>query len=113
MANASGFLAPSVPKLRGRFQPAIGINRSGFYSFDGIPKKVYCFSAIEGAEKHASSVFPSESRIPRLLYFQLVFLSCKLMLHCFFACQNGLDAIGVTSLVRCNIKGCNLKRCHY
>ena len=110
MANASGFFAPSIPRLRGRLQPTLGINRSGFYSFDGIPKKVFCFSAIDGVEKHTSSVSPSEPWIPRLLDFQLVFLNCKLTLYCLSAYQNGLDAIGGTSLVRCTIKGCSFWR---
>lgn len=64
MANASGFFTPSVPNLRGRVQ--LQANRFGVFSFERISKKVSCFSAIEGADKHASGVSsPSESRIPR------------------------------------------------
>ncbi|KAF5734885.1 Ketoacyl-ACP Synthase III (KAS III) [Tripterygium wilfordii] len=62
MANASGFFTPSVPSLRSRFQPSIRIYRSGFCS-EGVSKKVWCFSAMEGAAK----VSPSESRVPRLI----------------------------------------------
>ncbi|PON53838.1 3-oxoacyl-[acyl-carrier-protein] synthase [Parasponia andersonii] len=75
MANASGFFtAPSVPSLRRMIQPSIGIYRSGFCSSYGIPKRVFCSSTIEGAEKFASGLSPSESRVPRL-----VSKGCKLV----------------------------------
>lgn len=75
MANASGFFtAPSVPSLRRMIQPSIGIYRSGFCSSYGISKRVFCSSTIEGAEKFASGVSPSESRVPRL-----VSKGCKLV----------------------------------
>ncbi|PON92966.1 3-oxoacyl-[acyl-carrier-protein] synthase [Trema orientale] len=75
MANASGFVtAPSVPSLRRMIQPSIGIYRSGFCSSYGISKRVFCSSTIEGAEKFASGVSPSESRVPRL-----VSKGCKLV----------------------------------
>ncbi|KAF5729872.1 3-oxoacyl- acyl-carrier-protein synthase 3 B [Tripterygium wilfordii] len=61
MANASGFFTPSLPRLRSRIQPSIRIYRSGFCS-EGVSKKVWCCSAMEGAQK----VSPSESRVPRL-----------------------------------------------
>ena len=67
MANASGFFtAPSVPSLRRiMIQPSIAIYRSGFCSSYGISNRVFCSSTIEGAEKFASGVSPSESRVPR------------------------------------------------
>ncbi|KAE8722527.1 synthase III [Hibiscus syriacus] len=67
MANASGFFTPSVPKLRTKVQPSIGISGSGF----GFSRRVVCSSAIEGAEKHVS---PLESRVPKL-----VSKGCKLV----------------------------------
>lgn len=74
MANASGFFTPSVPSLRGRIQPPIGIYRSGFCSTEGFSKRVFCSSNIEGAEKLASGASPSESRVPKL-----VSKGCKLV----------------------------------
>ncbi|KAF7810129.1 3-oxoacyl-[acyl-carrier-protein] synthase 3 A, chloroplastic-like [Senna tora] len=64
MANASGFFTPSVPNLIGRVQR--------------ISKKVFCFSAVEGAaDKHASTVSnPSQSRIPRLVSKGCKFVGC-------------------------------------
>ncbi|KAL5551164.1 hypothetical protein UlMin_001340 [Ulmus minor] len=74
MANASGlFYTPSVPNLRVKMQPSIGIFRSGFCSSEGISKRVFCASTFEGAEK-SSAVSPSESRVPRL-----VSKGCKLV----------------------------------
>ncbi|XP_039067708.1 3-oxoacyl-[acyl-carrier-protein] synthase 3 A, chloroplastic-like isoform X2 [Hibiscus syriacus] len=67
MANASGFLTPSVPSLKTKIQPSTGISRSGFCFY----RRVVCSSSIEGAEKHVS---PSESRIPKL-----VSKGCKLV----------------------------------
>ncbi|XP_061373108.1 beta-ketoacyl-[acyl-carrier-protein] synthase III A, chloroplastic [Gastrolobium bilobum] len=69
MANASGLFTPSIPKLRVRVRPLTSIHR-----FDGFSAKVVCFGSIEGAEKHASTVSPSQSRIPRL-----VSKGCKLI----------------------------------
>ncbi|GMI96198.1 3-ketoacyl-acyl carrier protein synthase III [Hibiscus trionum] len=60
MANASGFFTPSVPKLRAKVQPSIGISRSGFC----FSRRVVCSSGTEGAEKLVS---PSESRMPKLV----------------------------------------------
>ncbi|KAK9277780.1 hypothetical protein L1049_007327 [Liquidambar formosana] len=74
MANASGFFSPTVPSLRRRYQPCIGFYRSGFCSTELISKRVFCSSATEGAEKHASGASPSESRVPRL-----VSKGCKLV----------------------------------
>ncbi|XVF52656.1 hypothetical protein PTKIN_Ptkin05aG0036100 [Pterospermum kingtungense] len=70
MANASGFFAPSVPSLKTRIQPPIGISRSGFCFSKGIFRRVVCSSNIEGAAKHS----PSESRVPKL-----VSKGCKLV----------------------------------
>ena len=61
MANAAGFVSPSVPSLRRRFQPSIGFYRSGFCFPGKISKGVFCSSTIEGAEK----LSPSQPRVPR------------------------------------------------
>ncbi|XVE57702.1 hypothetical protein DITRI_Ditri04bG0110800 [Diplodiscus trichospermus] len=71
MAYASGFFTPSVPSLRRKIQPSIGICRSGICFSEGISRRVLCSSGIEGAEKHFS---PSESRVPKL-----VSKGCKLV----------------------------------
>ncbi|KAF2325525.1 hypothetical protein GH714_029836 [Hevea brasiliensis] len=47
MANASNFFTPSVPSLRRRIKPSIGIIGSGFLSSESISKRVFCFSSIE------------------------------------------------------------------
>ncbi|XP_021660776.2 beta-ketoacyl-[acyl-carrier-protein] synthase III A, chloroplastic isoform X2 [Hevea brasiliensis] len=60
MANASNFFTPSVPSLRRRIKPSIGIIGSGFLSSESISKRVFCFSSIEGAEKLSTS----QSRTP-------------------------------------------------
>lgn len=62
MANASGLFTPSVPTLRRKVQPSIGIHRSGFCFSEGTFRKVLCSSTIAGSEKSVSS---SESRVPR------------------------------------------------
>ncbi|XP_022719346.1 3-oxoacyl-[acyl-carrier-protein] synthase 3 A, chloroplastic-like isoform X2 [Durio zibethinus] len=71
MANATGFFTPSVPCLRRKIQPSIGISRSGICFSEGIFRRVVCSSGIEGAEKHFS---PSKSRVPKL-----VSKGCKLV----------------------------------
>ncbi|OAY56674.1 3-oxoacyl-[acyl-carrier-protein] synthase 3 A, chloroplastic [Manihot esculenta] len=64
MANASGLFTPSAPSLRRRrIRPSIGIIGSGFFSSDGISKRVFCSATIEGEDKLSSS----QSRIPRLI----------------------------------------------
>ncbi|XP_050227671.1 beta-ketoacyl-[acyl-carrier-protein] synthase III A, chloroplastic [Mercurialis annua] len=70
MANASGFLSPSVPTLSRKIKPSIGIIGSGFYSFEGLSKRVFCCSSIDGAEKLSTS----QSPIPRI-----VSKGCKLV----------------------------------
>lgn len=64
MANASGFFSPSVPSIRRRTQPSVGFYRSGFCSYEAINRRVFCSSAIEGADAGAS---PSEIRVQRLV----------------------------------------------
>ncbi|XP_039050926.1 3-oxoacyl-[acyl-carrier-protein] synthase 3 A, chloroplastic-like isoform X2 [Hibiscus syriacus] len=80
MANASGFFTPSVPKLRTRIQPSIGISRSGFF----FSRRVVCSSAIEGAEKDVS---PSGSRVPKL-----VSKGCKLV-----GCGSAVPSLSVSN----------------
>ncbi|GMY30070.1 3-oxoacyl-[acyl-carrier-protein] synthase 3 A, chloroplastic-like [Fagus crenata] len=74
MANASGFFTPSVPSLRRRIQPPIGIYRSGFRSPEGFSKRVFCSSTTQDSDKVASGASSSESRVPRL-----VSKGCKLV----------------------------------
>ncbi|XP_065627701.1 beta-ketoacyl-[acyl-carrier-protein] synthase III, chloroplastic [Quercus suber] len=74
MANASGFFTPSVPSLRRRIQPPIGIFGSGYRSPEGFSTRVFCSSTTEGADKLASGASSSESRVPRL-----VSQGCKLV----------------------------------
>ncbi|WCJ25983.1 3-oxoacyl-[acyl-carrier-protein] synthase 3 [Euphorbia peplus] len=63
MANASSFFSPSVPSLRSRIvKPSIRVIGSGFCSFDGISKRVFCSSSTEGAENLSTS----QSRPSRL-----------------------------------------------
>ncbi|KAH1089675.1 hypothetical protein J1N35_016932 [Gossypium stocksii] len=84
MANASGFFTPSVPRLRSKIQPSIGVSRSGFCFSGGISRRVVCSSAIEGAEKHVS---PSESRMPKL-----VRKGCKLV-----GCGSAVPSLSVSN----------------
>ncbi|KAI3444158.1 hypothetical protein Pfo_000823 [Paulownia fortunei] len=63
MANASGIFTPTVPSVRRRFSPSIGIYRSGFWFSEGVSRRLVCSSATQGAEK----LSPSESRVPRLV----------------------------------------------
>uniref|UniRef100_A0A0D2QED5 Beta-ketoacyl-[acyl-carrier-protein] synthase III N-terminal domain-containing protein n=1 Tax=Gossypium raimondii TaxID=29730 RepID=A0A0D2QED5_GOSRA len=84
MANASGFFTPSVPRLRSKVQPSIGVSRSGFCFSGGISRRVVCSSAIEGAEKHVS---PSESRMPKL-----VSKGCKLV-----GCGSAVPSLSVSN----------------
>ncbi|MBA0713734.1 hypothetical protein Gotri_025809 [Gossypium trilobum] len=84
MANASGFFTPSVPRLRSKIQPSIGVSRSGFCFSGGISRRVVCSSAIEGAEKHVS---PSESRMPKL-----VSKGCKLV-----GCGSAVPSLSVSN----------------
>ncbi|TYI66353.1 hypothetical protein E1A91_D09G218000v1 [Gossypium mustelinum] len=84
MANASGFFTPSVPRLRSKIQPSIGVSRSGFCFSAGISRRVVCSSAIEGAEKHVS---PSESRMPKL-----VSKGCKLV-----GCGSAVPSLSVSN----------------
>ncbi|GFZ06980.1 3-ketoacyl-acyl carrier protein synthase III [Actinidia rufa] len=74
MANASGFCSPTVPSLKKRISPSIGVYRSGFCSSEGISRRVSCASTVEGPERLGPGVSPSESRIPRL-----VSKGCKLV----------------------------------
>lgn len=67
MANTHGLISSTFPGLGWRCQPSNGLNRSGFCSLEVISTRVFCSSTIEGAEKHASGVSPSESRLPRLI----------------------------------------------
>ncbi|MBA0684741.1 hypothetical protein Goari_026308 [Gossypium aridum] len=84
MANASGFFTPSVPRLRSKIQPSIGVSRSGFCFSGGISRRVVCSSAIEGAEKLVS---PSESRMPKL-----VSKGCKLV-----GCGSAVPSLSVSN----------------
>lgn len=84
MANASGFFTPSVPRLRTKIQPSIGIPRSGFCFSQGIFRRVVCSSGIEGAKKHVS---PSESRVPKL-----VSKGCKLV-----GCGSAVPTLSVSN----------------
>ncbi|KAK4260435.1 hypothetical protein QN277_003550 [Acacia crassicarpa] len=87
MANASGFFTPSVPNRFGA-QPAIGINRFGGFSCQRISNKVIFLSAVEGAEKHASTALkPSEARIPGL-----VSKGCKLV-----GCGSAVPALQISN----------------
>ncbi|KAI3672910.1 hypothetical protein L6452_39012 [Arctium lappa] len=64
MANASWVLTPTVPHLnKMKISPLISIFRSGFYSPDGISKRVSCASAVQGVDK----LSPSESQPTRLV----------------------------------------------
>ncbi|XP_059657479.1 beta-ketoacyl-[acyl-carrier-protein] synthase III A, chloroplastic [Cornus florida] len=74
MANASGFFSPTVPSLKRRIRPSIGIFRSGFCSPEGTSKRVLCSATIEGSEELSFGVSPSKSRGPRL-----VSKGCKLI----------------------------------
>uniref|UniRef100_A0A803L6J1 Beta-ketoacyl-[acyl-carrier-protein] synthase III C-terminal domain-containing protein n=1 Tax=Chenopodium quinoa TaxID=63459 RepID=A0A803L6J1_CHEQI len=69
MAASYAFLSPSVPSstLNNRISPSLSLNGSGFCSYLGISKRVFC-SSIEGAEKHAAAgVSSTESRASRLI----------------------------------------------
>ncbi|KAL2465771.1 3-oxoacyl-[acyl-carrier-protein] synthase III [Abeliophyllum distichum] len=70
MANASGLYRPTLPTVRRRFTPSIGIYRTRFWFSEGGSKRVLCSSTVPGAEK----LSPSESRVPRL-----VSRGCKLV----------------------------------
>ncbi|PIN01769.1 Beta-ketoacyl-[acyl-carrier-protein] synthase III [Handroanthus impetiginosus] len=70
MANASGLFTPTVPSVRRRFSPSIGIYRSGYWFSEGVSRRIVCASTTQGAEK----LSPSESRVPRL-----VSRGCKLI----------------------------------
>ncbi|XP_057511368.1 beta-ketoacyl-[acyl-carrier-protein] synthase III B, chloroplastic-like [Actinidia eriantha] len=74
MANASGFFSPTVPSLKKKISPSIDVYRSGFCSPEVISRRVLRASTVEGSERLASGVSPSESRIPRL-----VSKGCKLV----------------------------------
>ncbi|EEF32603.1 3-oxoacyl-[acyl-carrier-protein] synthase 3 A, chloroplastic [Ricinus communis] len=63
MANASGFFSPSVPSVSRRIKPLIGTTGSAFSFSEGISKRVFCSSSIEGSEKLSTS----QSRIPRII----------------------------------------------
>ncbi|KAK4431961.1 3-oxoacyl-[acyl-carrier-protein] synthase 3 A, chloroplastic [Sesamum alatum] len=66
----SGLFTPTVPAVRRRFSPSLGIRRSGFWFSDGGSRRTVCSSSTQGAEK----LSPSESRAPRL-----VSKGCKLV----------------------------------
>ncbi|KAJ4956780.1 hypothetical protein NE237_013563 [Protea cynaroides] len=74
MANASGFVSSPVTSLKRRNLHFSDFYRSGDSQFEKIPRRVFCCRAVEGVEKHASGVAPSESRAPRL-----VSRGCKLV----------------------------------
>ena len=79
MANASGFFTPSVPSLRRRIQPPIGIFGSGSRSPEGFSTRVFCCSSTtEGADKLASGASSSESRVPRYVSFFFFFFYKKI-----------------------------------
>ncbi|OMO52424.1 Beta-ketoacyl-acyl carrier protein synthase III (FabH) [Corchorus olitorius] len=84
MANASGFFTPSIPSLRRKIQPSIGVSRSGFSFSEGICRRVVCLSGIQGAEKNVS---PSESRLPKL-----VSKGCKLI-----GCGSAVPTLSVSN----------------
>ncbi|KAL8244960.1 hypothetical protein R6Q59_011218 [Mikania micrantha] len=65
MANASGFLTPTM-----KFSSSIGVNRSGYCYNGTILKRVRCSIASQGVESSS----PSESRVRRL-----VSKGCKLV----------------------------------
>lgn len=66
MANASGFFTPSVPHFRVTPRPHTSV---------GFSANFVCFGTTEGsAGKHASTVSPSQSPVPRL-----VSKGCKLV----------------------------------
>ncbi|KAK6151446.1 hypothetical protein DH2020_014081 [Rehmannia glutinosa] len=60
MANASGLFTPTVPTVKSRYCPSLGIYRSGFWFSDGVSRRTVWSSVTQGAEK----LSPSESRIP-------------------------------------------------
>ncbi|KAL4352944.1 hypothetical protein GQ457_06G037630 [Hibiscus cannabinus] len=84
MANASGFLTPSVPSLRRKIQPSIGFSRSGFCFSEGIYRRVVCSTGVEGAGTHVS---PSQSRVSRL-----VSKGCKLV-----GCGSAVPSLSVSN----------------
>lgn len=67
MANASGLWGPSVPSLRrrGQFQHSIAIHGSGFCSPEFTAKRVFCSSAVQGADMQALGDSSAESRALR------------------------------------------------
>ncbi|CAI9754762.1 unnamed protein product [Fraxinus pennsylvanica] len=70
MANASGLYTATLPTVRRRFTPSIGIYRPGCWFSEGVSKRILCSSIVQGADK----LSPSESRVPRL-----VSRGCKLV----------------------------------
>ncbi|XP_052171290.1 beta-ketoacyl-[acyl-carrier-protein] synthase III A, chloroplastic [Diospyros lotus] len=74
MANTSGLFSPTVPSLRKRIPPSIGVYRFSFCPSERFSKRIFCSSIIEGPEKLGSGVSPSESRVPKL-----VSRGCKLV----------------------------------
>ncbi|KAJ6946502.1 3-oxoacyl-[acyl-carrier-protein] synthase 3 A [Populus alba x Populus x berolinensis] len=83
MANASGFFSPSVPSLRGKIKPSIGVIGSGIWSTQRISKRVACSGTIEGSEKISSS----HSQLPRL-----VSKGCKLV-----GCGSALPSLQISN----------------
>ncbi|XP_042003532.1 3-oxoacyl-[acyl-carrier-protein] synthase 3 A, chloroplastic-like [Salvia splendens] len=83
MANASGLVAPTLPSLRRRFSPTLGVYRSGFWSYDGVSRRMVCSSAAQGAEK----LSPAESKARRL-----VSKGCKLV-----GCGSALPSIQISN----------------
>ncbi|KAJ6701542.1 hypothetical protein OIU74_012836 [Salix koriyanagi] len=67
MANSSGLFSPSVPSLRGKIKPSMGVIGSGIWSPQRISKRVVCSGTIEGSEKISSS----QSRLPRSVFWLL------------------------------------------
>ncbi|KAK6934879.1 3-Oxoacyl-[acyl-carrier-protein (ACP)] synthase III [Dillenia turbinata] len=58
MANAYGLVSPSVPSLKRRISPNLGVRRSGFCLHEGFASRVFCSSSIEGAQKSESAGLP-------------------------------------------------------
>ncbi|KAK9698722.1 hypothetical protein RND81_08G126500 [Saponaria officinalis] len=59
----------SLPKgFKQTISSANRLNGSGFYSYAGFNKRVFCSSSIGGADRHASAnVSPTKSPVPRLV----------------------------------------------
>lgn len=83
MANVSGLVAPTVPSLRRRFSPSLGVYRSGLWFDDGVSRSTVCSTAAQGAEK----LSPAESKLHRL-----VSKGCKLV-----GCGSAVPSIQISN----------------